>query len=104
LPAGTAPPRAALHGIGGHAHAEFAIPVIGAAKPAFRTAIPAIPVRRGTSGRPVFVTAAGIPAPARLSWCGSWLAGSGVPGALRRADQLARTGPSAAIHKSHRPG
>ena len=47
-------------GLGAHAHTELGIPVIGVAKSAFRTATHAIPVLRGTSARPVFVTAAGM--------------------------------------------
>jgi len=49
-------------GLGAHAHAEFGIPVIGVAKSRFRTATHAILVNRGSSVRPLFVTAAGIPA------------------------------------------
>jgi deoxyribonuclease V len=48
-------------GLGAHAHAEFGIPVIGVAKSRFRTAVHAVPVLRGSSARPLFVTAAGIP-------------------------------------------
>ncbi len=49
-------------GLGAHAHAEFSIPVIGVAKSRFRTATHAVPVVRGSSARPLFVTAAGMPA------------------------------------------
>ena len=48
-------------GLGAHAHAEFGIPVIGVAKSRFRTATHAVPVKRGSSVRPLFVTAAGMP-------------------------------------------
>jgi deoxyribonuclease V len=48
-------------GLGAHAHAEFAIPVIGVAKSRFRTATHGVPVVRGSSARPLFVTAAGMP-------------------------------------------
>src|ERR1700685_1033266 len=48
-------------GLGAHAHAEFGIPVIGVAKSRFRTAAHAVPVMRGSSARPLFVTASGIP-------------------------------------------
>jgi deoxyribonuclease V len=48
-------------GLGAHAHAELGVPVIGVAKTAFHTATHAVPVRRGTSVRPLFVTAAGMP-------------------------------------------
>jgi deoxyribonuclease V len=48
-------------GLGAHAHTELGIPVIGVAKTAFATATHAVPVLRGTSARPLFVTAAGMP-------------------------------------------
>ena len=47
-------------GLGAHAHAEFGIPVIGVAKSRFRTATHAVPVMRGSSARPLFITAAGM--------------------------------------------
>jgi deoxyribonuclease V len=47
-------------GLGARAHAEFGIPVIGVAKSRFRTATHAVPVLRGSSARPLFVTAAGM--------------------------------------------
>ena len=46
-------------GLGAHVHAEFGVPVIGVAKSRFRTATHAVPVLRGSSVRPLFVTAAG---------------------------------------------
>ena len=49
-------------GLGACAHAEFGLPVIGVAKSRFRTATHAVPVLRGSSVRPLFVTAAGMPA------------------------------------------
>ncbi len=79
-------------GLGARAHAEFGVPVIGVAKSRFRTATHAVPVVRGSSGRPLFVTAAGMPAAdaADLVWR---MAGRyRLPDALRRADTLARTG------------
>lgn len=91
-------------GLGAHAHHEFAIPVIGVAKSAFRTATHAIPVLRGTSARPVFVTAAGMPRADAAELVRLMAGRFRVRDALRRADQLARTGPSAAIHRSHHPG
>ena len=48
-------------GLGAYAHAAFGIPVIGVAKSRFRTATHAVPVVRGSSGRPLYVTAAGMP-------------------------------------------
>jgi deoxyribonuclease V len=90
-------------GLGAHAHAEFAIPVIGVAKSAFRTATHAIPVRRGTSARPVFVTAAGIPRVYAAELVRLMAGRFRVPDALRRADQLARTGAPAAAQRGHHP-
>ena len=52
-------------GLGAYAYAEFGIPVIGVAKSRFRTATHAVPVVRGSSGRPLFITAAGMPGPTR---------------------------------------
>jgi deoxyribonuclease V len=66
-------------GLGGHAHAEFGIPVIGVAKSRFRTATHALPVVRGTSARPLFVTSAGMPQPTRRTWSGAWPTGTGCP-------------------------
>ena len=48
-------------GLGSRAREEFGVPVIGVAKSAFHTTTHAIPVRRGTSARPLYVTAAGMP-------------------------------------------
>jgi deoxyribonuclease V len=48
-------------GRGAHAHAASGIPVMGVAKSRFRAAAQAVPVLRGTSVRPVFVTVAGMP-------------------------------------------
>jgi deoxyribonuclease V len=77
--------------------------VIGVAKSAFRTATHAIPVLRGTSARPVFVTAAGMPSADAAALVRRMAGRFGIPDALRRADQLARTGVPAATQGSH-PG
>ena len=88
-------------GLGAHAHTEFAIPVIGVAKSAFRAATHAIAVRRGASARPVFVTAAGMPATDAASLVQNMAGRFRIPDALRRADTLARTGPPEATQTSH---
>jgi hypothetical protein len=44
----------------------------------------------------------GFPAPARRSRYGSWRDDSRLPGALHRADQLARTGLPIAVQRAHR--
>ena len=48
--------------LGAHVHADSGITVTGVAKSRFRTATHAVPVQRGSSVRPLFVTAAGMPA------------------------------------------
>jgi deoxyribonuclease V len=83
-------------GLGARAHAELAVPVIGVAKTAFRTATHAIPVRRGTSARPLYVTAAGMPRTEAASLVQRMAGQYRLPDALRRADTLARHGLSQA--------
>jgi deoxyribonuclease V len=91
-------------GLGARAHAEFGVPVIGVAKTGFRTARHAVPVLRGTSARPVFVTAAGMRRADAAELVRLMAGQFRLPDALRRADQLARTGPQAALQQSHHPG
>ena len=79
-------------GLGAHAHAEFGIPVIGVAKSRFRTATHAIAVLRGTSARPLYVTAAGMPRADAASLVRQMAGRHRLPDALRRADTLARHG------------
>ena len=80
-------------GLGARAHAEFGIPVIGVAKSRFRTATHAVPVVRGSSARPLFVTAAGMPITDAADLVRDMAGRHRLPDALRRADTLARTGP-----------
>ena len=79
-------------GLGARAHAEFAVPVIGVAKSAFRTATHAIPVLRGASARPLYVTAAGMPPTDAANLVRHMTGRYRIPNALRRADTLARAG------------
>ncbi len=79
-------------GLGAHAHAEFGIPVIGVAKSRFRTAAHTVRVVRGSSVRPLFVTAAGMPAADAADLVRRMAGLYRLPDALRRADTLARTG------------
>jgi deoxyribonuclease V len=78
-------------GLGARLHAELGIPVIGVAKSAYRTATHAVPVLRGTSSRPLFVTAAGLPRDDAADLIRHMSGRFRVPDALRRADALART-------------
>jgi deoxyribonuclease V len=79
-------------GLGAHAHATLGIPVIGVAKSRFRTATHAVPVMRGSSARPLFVTAAGITAVDAAALVRHMAGRYRLPDALRRADALARAG------------
>jgi deoxyribonuclease V len=82
-------------GLGAHAHAEFGVPVIGVAKSRFRTATHAVPVLRGTSARPLFVTAAGMPRSDAADLVRRMAGRYRLPDALRCADTLARADPPA---------
>ena len=79
-------------GLGARAHDEFGVPVIGVAKSAFRTATHAIPVLRGTSARPLYVTAAGMPRADAAALVRHMAGLHRMPDALRRVDALARHG------------
>jgi deoxyribonuclease V len=79
-------------GLGARACDEFGVPVIGVAKTPFRTATHAIAVLRGTSARPLYVTAAGMPRADAASLVRQMAGRHRLPDALRRADTLARHG------------
>ena len=66
-------------GLGARARDEFGVPVIGVAKTPFRTATHAIAVLRGTSARPLYVTAAGMPRADAASLVRQMAAGTGCP-------------------------
>ena len=66
--------------------------MIGVAKSRFRTATHAVPVVRGSSARPLFVTAAGMPAADAADLVRDMVGRYRLPDALRRADTLARRG------------
>lgn len=77
-------------GLGAYVRDEFGVPVIGVAKSAFRSATHAIPVLRGGSARPLFVTAAGMPRTAAAELVRAMAGPFRLPDALRRVDALAR--------------
>ncbi len=79
-------------GLGAHAHARFGVPVIGVAKTAFRTATHAVPVRRGTAARPLYVTAVGLGRAEAAQLVQAMAGPYRLPDALRRVDRLARRG------------
>lgn len=78
-------------GLGAHAHAEFGVPVIGVAKTAFHTATHAIPVLRGRSARPLYITAIGLSLADAAEQIRTMTGRFRLPDALRRADALGRS-------------
>ena len=79
-------------GLGGHLFEALnkTVPVIGVAKTRFATATRAIEVLRGSSARPLFVTAAGIDQ-ANAAKCIRRMHGeSRIPTLLKRVDRLSR--------------
>jgi deoxyribonuclease V len=90
-------------GLGAHAHAEFGIPVIGVARSRFRTATHTVPVVRGSSARPLFVTAAGMPAANAADLVRDMAGRYRLPAALRRADTTARARPPTATRIGRQP-
>lgn len=77
-------------GLGAYVHEEYAVPVIGVAKSAFRTATHAVPVLRGQSDRPLFVTSAGMGIADAAVLVNEMAGPYRIPDALRKADRLAR--------------
>jgi deoxyribonuclease V len=81
-------------GLGAHAHAAFGVPVIGVAKSPFAAATHAVPVLRGNSARPLYVTAAGVPAAEAADLVRRLPGRFRLPDPLRRADALSRGAPA----------
>jgi deoxyribonuclease V len=77
-------------GLGAHAHAALGVPVIGVAKSPFAAATHAVPVLRGNSARPLYVTAAGVPVAEAADLVGRLPGRFRLPDPLRRADALSR--------------
>jgi deoxyribonuclease V len=79
-------------GLGAHLHAHTGLPIIGVAKTAFRTATHAIAIHRGRAARPLYVTAAGLPAGRAAALVTAMAGVHRIPDALRRVDMVARCG------------
>ncbi|WP_232376678.1 endonuclease V [Amycolatopsis aidingensis] len=77
-------------GLGAHVHAEFGVPVIGVAKTAFRAATHAVELRRGQATRPLYITAAGMPAEHAAALVREMAGPYRLPSALRLVDALSR--------------
>ncbi|MFE6650255.1 endonuclease V [Nocardioides sp. NPDC057772] len=81
-------------GLGRHVwNAGLAPAVIGVAKTAFRSATHAEPVLRGSSSRPLYVTAAGISQTDAAYLVRTMSGTARLPEALRLVDRLARSMP-----------
>lgn len=70
------------------------VPVIGVAKSAFRGSEHAVSLRRGTSKRPLFITAVGIDTTQAVINIGAMHGSSRIPTVLTRVDQLSRSRPT----------
>ena len=77
-------------GLGAHLHAAIGVPVVGVAKNPFRGS-PAIEITRGTSAKPLQVTAVGIDPRQAALHVRAMHGEFRIPTLLKRADSLART-------------
>lgn len=78
-------------GLGHHVHQTLRVPVIGVAKTAFRSATHAVEVYRGSSRRPLLITAEGLPAADAAGLIRSMVGAHRLPDALKRVDALSRS-------------
>ena len=76
-------------GLGAHLHEAARVPVVGVAKSAFREGV-AVPVRRGGSARPLYVSAAGIDPAVAAERVREMHGEHRIPTLLKRVDRLAR--------------
>jgi hypothetical protein len=97
------PPPLGRPGSGTHAHADFGVPVIGVAKSRLRTATQAVLVLHGSSARPLFISAAGMPAVDAAELVQYVTGRRPAAHALRRACTRARAGPPAVSMTGRRP-
>ena len=94
-------PPDARPGLGAHLHAALGgrTPVVGVAKSAFagvESCDRVVPVLRGGSQRPLFVTAAGVETAAAADWVRRMARAHRIPELLRVVDRLSRArGPAA---------
>ena len=82
-------------GLGARLHEALrrVVPVIGVAKTAFKSAAPvSVPVARGTSSRPLFVTAAGVDVREAAAKVAAMHGRHRVPTLLKLVDRLSRQG------------
>lgn len=79
-------------GLGAHLHSALGgrTVVVGVAKTRFEGAMDAVPIYRGDSRAPLYVTAAGADAVEAAGWVASMQGPHRIPALLKRVDQLAR--------------
>ncbi|MGA1263352.1 MAG: endonuclease V [Prochlorothrix sp.] len=79
-------------GLGWHLwqHLEQRVPIIGVAKSAFQETDPATAVYRGTSQRPLYVTAAGVELAVAQGWVQQMHGDYRLPTLLKAVDRLCR--------------
>jgi deoxyribonuclease V len=77
-------------GLGAYVHEQLGVPVIGVAKTAYLAATHAVPVRRGGSSKPLYVTAAGVQLPVAAALVVLMAGPHRMPTALHLADALGR--------------
>ncbi len=81
-------------GLGAHLHEALGgrIPVIGVAKTAFAGSHFAVPVKRGSSQAPLYITAVGIPVDEAAAYIQRMHGAFRIPSILKRVDRLCREG------------
>lgn len=79
-------------GLGAHLYEalERQTPVVGVAKNPFAGSAHAVAIVRGTSRRPLYVTAAGVDPAVAAGWISAMHGAHRIPALLARADQLCR--------------
>lgn len=78
-------------GLGHHVAEALGIPVIGVAKTAFQPATHALEVYRGSSRRPLYITADGLAPAEAAALVGAMAGPHRLPDALKRVDTLSRS-------------
>lgn len=79
-------------GLGAHLSYAIGVPVIGVAKTHYQGA-PAIEVLRGTSARPLYVSAIGVDPAQAATWIRTMHGEHRIPTLLKRVDRLCREAP-----------
>ncbi len=83
-----------MPGLGGHVYQALGekVPVVGVAKSPFKGAWPTVPLLRGRSRRPLYVSAAGIDLDVAATHIRSMHGPYRIPTLLKRVDALCRRG------------